>query len=441
MNPINESHRLYGTDPAGEYQYFALMHALNTAQGTQYRPDEVCLTDLYNEILVHALQTEHLVTTDSHSLQNHWLQLILENPQKYPQFDELFRKGVLLVAKRKVRSASADQAQPILATFEDALKDPPFVIVNRTEKPLSADQRPLAIQLEALTRSWETDHSPLVYDTAALDLKRRMVDVLNDAKLFGDNGYGLDADLASHLLEKLLKGDFDDPAKGYFKAILMYQYSNELQRTFPQHPEYVHKCKTLATSVHSCNFPLTYQIFPIVSTEARDKQGARALFSSDMPDFKPPETDSQPTKSASASATLAPLTPQAVLTVRDSQAFHNFCAAKRMVMEKIAERNGNNFENNVNDLKNALAEYAACLNQHHLISGSSQAALKQVFTPSSDNKSLFTLNLVFAGFASLLLSHAEDSEEARNEQRVQMTRQALNQLDQVITLRRKEVQR
>lgn len=303
--------------------YFSQMHALRWRK----LPPKDVLDRLYNEILLHSLQANAIVITDSHAIQNAWLRDLLSGTEKYNGIKDLFSEGVILIAKRK--AGNANEGVPLPETAEKQINKAP-VIIDEKEVLMPPGFATHAAELEVLIGRSKIP-SP-IYDMKVLDLEARMRTAFSKPEIY--KNYGLDRDVTERL-DDMTETYFLE--NGNFMAAKLYMLPDQSPEIFGKYGDQI---KGLATSVHACNFAMSYSLAPATSTAAFDHEGAMSLYRTQMSEvelLEPDGLDEQ--ERAFVQEIINPLklgiTPTMVLKIREQDEFKNYVLSQQAVMDEF----------------------------------------------------------------------------------------------------------
>lgn len=394
--------------PSGSV-YFSQMHSLRWRD----REESDCLDRLYTEILRFGIQNTSLIVTDSHALQNSWLRTVLANEKRYRGLKDLFTEGVILIAKRGTKEGDAI---PLTETVQTQIGSAP-VVIEKTETVMTPDFTEHANNLEFLAASAGKKgyHAP-VYDTKVLDLGKRMKRALSLPDVY--KNYDITDGVAADLLDRF--SDFLNK-EGLFMARKLFSLPDD-----PKAPDFIKErakqIKDLATSVHSCNFALSYHIAPSTSTSAFDHNGAMRLYRDQLPEYdflpefqeekqlsrQPPSQDSLPS---------IYLTPSIVLRIRESDYFLNYLQARDYLFKAYQRKDAGATVGGSKAFAEASLEYV-----HHILKtlDISATGLSQDFryhltrlkkATNEDNPLLvWAQNLLMPGHTALICAVQEQSD-------------------------------
>jgi hypothetical protein len=332
--------------------YFSQMHSLLW----QGHDEHVAQKRLYREILLYGLHNTSLVISDSHALQNSWLRNLLKDTQHFPGLKDLFSEGVILIAKR----ADNGRKMSLLELFEKQKGKAP-VIIHNTEDVMKEDFREHAETLEKLSDQAERRYhlSPL-FDTGALDLASLMKYVLMEPKIF--EKYNIDAELAKIILDRF-PTFYDNDKK--FMAQMLYAFPEQREYKERFGASQAQNIKKLATSIHSCNFVLTYHIPTSTSTAAFDTNGVMALYENYMREI-PFELFSEPSDKEKGNQRLifpvSRLTPLNILKIRESDTFTRYAKSRNDLFTAFKEANIDSANHALDQFADANLEFV-----HHIL--------------------------------------------------------------------------
>ncbi len=300
--------------------YFSQMHAL---RWRGLRQDDVA-DRLYSEILLQSLQSPAIIITDSHAVQNTWMRDLLDNHEKYKEIRKFVSAGIILIAKR--RAGNSNDGTPLVVTAENQKGKAP-VVINGKEEPMPLGFASHAPILDELTKN--VANTP-VYDIETLDLKARMKKVFNNPEICKNYGITRKSGIAEKLDEMIETHYFDKD--GFFMAAKLYNLPDD----DPYFAGFSDSIKGLATSVHSCNFAMSYHLPSATSTVAFDHAGAMSLYRQQIQDIMPFEQPDDALEDDSfyhsTEALKTGLTSRIVLEIRDSDEFEFYIKAQNQLM-------------------------------------------------------------------------------------------------------------